>query len=228
MAICSIDSLMRSGAPAGDVVPTLLRRLESTDRRTSLAAMDALGRFEHEAVAAVPTLRARSGDGEPYESVVRTHTLFRITGELDDADLAHVSAALTSKFVPVQLRATQALRDFGPEAATAVPAIAKALRRTSIGVRTELCEALASIGSKDGITALVGVLRHERDEDARIHDDVVAYDDLSAAIRALVALDARSAVGDVRKIVDWDSDPDFDDARRLRRVAKEAVAKLSD
>ena len=40
-------------------------------------------------------------------------------------------------------------------------------------MRADLCDALAAIGSKDGIPALVGVLRGELDSDARLHEDKI-------------------------------------------------------
>ena len=64
------------------------------------------------------------------------------------------------------------------------------------------------------------------DDDARPHDDVVRYDDLAAAIRALVALRADEAVGDIRKIAAWKPEPDDRELRRLVRLADSAVETL--
>jgi hypothetical protein len=225
----TIDALIRSGAPAADVVPTLLTRIDAPDRRTSISAVDALGRFGPAAADAAPKIRARKTGGDAYENVVTAHSLFRITGEVDDAAVLRVAAALSSEFVPVHHRAAEALREFGPKAKPALPQIANAMRRLTRGTRTVLCDAMAGIGSKDGVPALRGVLRGELDDDrnAICHtDDVVGYEDVAAAIRALVALHAAEALPDIRKVETWEERPESDEMRRLRRLANEAVTAL--
>jgi HEAT repeat protein len=225
----AIDALIRSGAPAADVLPTLLTRLDSPDRQTAISAMHALGRFGPAATEAAPKIRARTTGGDPYEDVVRAHSLFRITGEVDEAAVLRVASALSVPNVPVHHRAAEALRDFGPKSKPALPQIAKAMRRLTRGTRAVLCDAIARIGSKDGVPALVGVLRGERDDDtdAIWHtDDEVGFDDDAAAIRALVSLHATEALPDIRKVQTWEDRPPSDELRRLRRLASEAVSTL--
>ena len=226
VAAPAVDGLVRSGAPAGELLPALFPRLESEDRRVAVSAIDTVGRLGPAASAALPALRSRKTGTDPYFDVVLAHSLFRIAGTVDDDAVSRVAAALASNFVAVHHRAAEALRDFGPRAAQAVPAMAKAARRLERASRATLCDALAATGSKDAIPPLLGVLRGEMDDDARPHDDVVRYDDLAAAIRALVALRADEAVGDIRKIAAWKPEPDDRELRRLVRLADSAVETL--
>ena len=222
----AVEGLVRSRAPASEVVPVLLPRLDSPDRRTLLSAMDALGRFGKEAAAAVPKVRAFDPAGDPYAAVVAAHTLFRLTGEVEEARVLAVGAALDGTTVPVQARAAAALPHFGPPTPAALPAMARAIRRTGLGVRTLLVESLAATGSKEAVGPLRGVLRGERDADVRLHDDRNTFEDVSGALRGLVALGAKEAIPEIRAVAAWKSEPDSALMRRLRRQAGEALAAL--
>ncbi|HEU4395005.1 MAG TPA: HEAT repeat domain-containing protein [Planctomycetota bacterium] len=226
VAHSAVEALANSGAPASELVPLLLPRLDSKERRSVLSAMDLLGRQGADAAAAIPFVRAFDPAGDPYAAVVAAHTLFRLTGEVEESRVLAVAGALGST-VPVQSRAAEALRDFGPRSAPAIAAMAKGIRRTGAGVRERLAEALAATCSKDAVAPLRGVLRGERDADARIQDRGGDHRDVVAALRGLVALGAKDAVPDIRAVAGWKSEPDSVEMRRLRKHAEEALAALA-
>lgn len=128
-------------------VPALAAGVSDPDVRARRAAIDALENLGEDAAPAAPALLQALADPDPFVRWSAARTL----GRLHRVDGAKVVAGLTvllgDRDLDVRLAAAAALERRGPEAADAMPALARAAAAGDPVLRVAAIEALGGIGS---------------------------------------------------------------------------------
>jgi HEAT repeat protein len=141
-----------------EVLTDLIKSLKSKDSLARSAAAENLGRLGPQAKFAIAGLAERLLDTDPK---VRTKAALAL-GQIGSAAVPELIIALRSPDKYVRREAVWALAKIGPEAASAVFALAKVLRDTDAPVRKGAARALGQIGreARSAIPLLIEALKN--------------------------------------------------------------------
>jgi HEAT repeat protein len=141
-----------------EVLTDLIKSLKSKDSLARSAAAENLGRLGPQAKFAIAGLAERLLDTDPK---VRTKAALAL-GQIGSAAVPELIIALRSPDKYVRREAVWALAKIGPEAASAVFALAKVLRDTAAPVRKGAARALGQIGreARAAIPLLIEALKN--------------------------------------------------------------------
>ena len=158
----AIESLVNLGQAA---VPALINALQNQDSAVRNGAAVALGKIGKDANEAVPALK-KALDDQDFQ--VRSSAM-QALGFIDrKAVVPFLIEELSSEKAWERYSATHALRTFGKEAVSAVPALIKTIKEDKDSwVRTSATTALGSIG-KDAHTAIPTLINSLQDSDEKV------------------------------------------------------------
>lgn len=192
-------------AATPDLVPTLVRDLESPDRYRHLPAVSALARLGPRAAAALPALLAAFRTGDP---ALQTEIRILLEGlrPVGAATFPSLAVALRDpELKPLAPEILEILRDSGPAAADALPALIESARGEPLGVRLRSLLMTIARVSPAGTDTLLGLLA---DPDPNLRLDVamstVEFDgpDLHLTLKALQDADPRVRAASLRALPD--------------------------
>jgi HEAT repeat protein len=171
----AVEALGRIGSAAPEVVPALIATLRDGAATrwyggeekglVSEAAAQALGQFGSAAVEAVPALIDALTDAVAGVRLAAAHALCAIGLDAVPRLIAALREVKAPRWVKggataeTRRAAAQVLREIGPQAAEAVPALISALGDTDAGVREAATDALSAIGPPS-VPALLAALRN--------------------------------------------------------------------
>jgi len=167
--IAALGALSAARLSPDVALPLFRRLLESPDQKMRWGAARALGPMGVDAAPALPALIAAArDDADPYVREAAVISLGKLAAHFTEA-IPPVVDAVADDTSRIRLFAVQAVREIGPGAVGAVPALVAHLSRKHDPIVREAAFALGAIGP-DAAAALPALLesRRKAPEDARV------------------------------------------------------------
>jgi HEAT repeat protein len=193
-------------------VPTLIKGLSDADKKSRLAAVEALEALGSDAAPAIPDLIKVLNDKNVFVRWAAARTLGKIGPGQGNAAVAGIAKLLRDPDYDVCLAAATALERLGPNAKSAIPALIDATKASDALMRVAVTKSIDAIGTdaQSAIPALAALLS---DPEARVRQ-------AAATVLGHFGNIAITAEPALRKAVD-DSEPE------VRLAASDALLKVT-